>query len=99
MELQEENITFIKEAFDKMKSKEEFVTLLNYAKILVYGEKAIPFELKHNNYQSNPKYNNARYTQFSIKKKSGAERIIHSPSKGLKAIQKCLTLFFKLSIM
>src|SRR5690606_10243380 len=33
-----------------------------------------------------------RYTVFSIKKRSGAERIIHAPSKGLKVIQKCLNL-------
>ena len=95
MKLQEENIISIKEAFNKMKSKEEFVALLNYAKILVYGKKAIPFELKHINYHSNPKINKRRYIQFAVKKKSGSERIIHSPSRGLKAIQKCLNLIFQ----
>src|SRR5665647_1132419 len=78
-----------------MKSKEDFVALLNYVKILVYGEKAIPFELKHITYHSNPKANKKRYVQFTVKKKSGAERIIHSPAKGLKSIQKCLNLIFQ----
>lgn len=95
MTLQEENIKFIKEAFNKMRSKEDFVALLNYSKILVYGEKAIPFELKHITYHSNPKANKKRYIQFTVRKKSGAERIIHSPARGLKAIQKCLNLIFQ----
>ena len=95
MKLQEEQIRYIKDAFSKMKSKEDFLSLLNYCKIIVYGEKTITFELKHINYHSNPKANRRRYVQFSIKKKSGAERIIHAPNKGLKAIQRCLNIIFQ----
>lgn len=35
------------------------------------------------------------YIQFSIKKKSGAERIIHSPIKGLKEFQKALNIILQ----
>lgn len=37
----------------------------------------------------------ATYIQFSIKKKSGAERIIHSPIKGLKELQKALNIILQ----
>lgn len=96
MKLQEEHNIYINEAFNKMKSKEDFLTLLNYSKTLVYGESVNPFELKNLNYHSNPKANKKRYIQFTVKKrKPGEVRIIHSPTKGLKAIQKCLNLIFQ----
>ena len=92
MQLQDEHTTYIRNAFNTMKTKEDFLALLNYAKALVYGEKAIPFTQTQINYNSNAKANKKRYIQFSIKKKMGGERIIHAPSRGLKAIQKCLNL-------
>jgi len=95
MNLQEEHINFIKDAFHNMKSKDDFLNLLNYSKKLVYGEKAIPFSIKHINYHCNPKANKKRYSQFLIKKKSGEDRIINSPCKGLKSIQKCLNLILQ----
>jgi len=95
MEIPTENIKYIKDAFAKMKSKEDFLAVLNYAKIHVYGEKAIPFKLKQINYHSNPKANRNRYIQFFVKKKSGADRKIHAPVKGLKSIQKCLNVIFQ----
>ena len=36
-----------------------------------------------------------RYTQFTIKKKSGKDRIIQAPAKGLKLIQQCLNEIFQ----
>jgi len=95
MELQAEQKAYIKEAFAKMKIKEDFLALLNYAKEIIYSQKTLPFEIKQINYHCNPKLNPKRYFQFSVKKKSGAERIIHAPCKGLKAIQKCLNLIFQ----
>jgi len=91
MKINPEQIARIRSDFDKMQSKEDFLHLLNVAKLLVYGEKAIPFELKQLNYYSHPKNNDLRYKTFKIKKKSGAERTIHAPVKGLKALQKCLS--------
>ncbi|MFN8295702.1 MAG: reverse transcriptase domain-containing protein [Chitinophagales bacterium] len=95
MKLEELHINYIKQSFAVMKTKEDFLGLLNYAKQLIYGEKTVPFEMKQLNYHINTKVNKNRYLQFSIKKKSGAERTIHAPSVGLKAIQKCLNLILQ----
>ena len=95
MNLQEEHINFIKNAFSKMKSKDDFLDLLNYSKKLIYGEKVVPFYIRHIDYHCDNKNTSTRYHQFSIKKKSGADRVIHSPNKGLKAIQKCLNLILQ----
>ena len=73
-----------------MRSKEDLVGLLNNAKIIIYGDGAIPFELKQLTWYSNPKINSARYSTFIIKKKSGGDRIIHAPGKGLIALQKAM---------
>ena len=67
MKLEQENITFIKSAFGKMKSKQDLLALLNYGKVIVYGKKVIPFEIKSINYHSYPKANRQRYNQFYIK--------------------------------
>ena len=82
--------------FGEMKTKEELLALLNYAKVILYGEKAIPFSLNQLNYHYTPKANRKRYVQFTVKKKSGAERVISAPNNGLKEIQKCLNLVFQL---
>ncbi|MFC6998094.1 reverse transcriptase family protein [Rufibacter roseus] len=78
-----------------MKTKKDFLGLLNYTKGILLGDKAVPFELKHLNYHSNPKANPKRYVAFAVKKKAGGTRTIHSPAKGLKAIQKCLNLILQ----
>jgi len=90
MKFEQLNIDQIKTAFEKMQSKEDLLNILNYAKPLVYGEKVVPFELKQLNYYANPKLGKKRYSEFSIKKKSGSERSIHSPVNGLKSLQKTL---------
>ena len=92
MELQESQIEHIRKSFKKMQSKKDFLALLNYVKEILYGENYRPFPLKSLNYHSNPANNLHRYQQFTVKKKSGGERTIHAPTKGLKAIQKCLNL-------
>src|SRR5688572_15338058 len=95
MKLSAEYSQQTREACQKPTGKEAVLRLLNDAKKLIYGENAKAFELKHLNYHSNPKANKQRYKTFTIKKKSGGERVIHSPVKGLKAIQKCLNLIFQ----
>lgn len=95
MTLQQEHKDYIKTAFQNMRSKDDFLHLLNYSKKLIFGEKAIPFEIRNINYNINAKFKAKRYYKFSVRKKDGNERIIHSPSKGLKAIQKCLNLIFQ----
>ncbi len=90
MKQEQAHIVQIKTAFDKMQSKEDLLQLLNEVKPMVYGEKTVPFDLKQLTWYANPKLGRKRYTQFKIKKKSGADRIIHSPVNGLKALQKTL---------
>jgi RNA-directed DNA polymerase len=87
------HINHIKESYAAMSSKEDLLELLNYSKGIIYGEKAKPFELKQLNYYSYG--NNNKYSAFNILKKSGAERTIHAPVSGLKAIQKCLNLILQ----
>lgn len=93
MILKTEDIIFIKEAFQNMKSKHDFLNLLNYVKPYIFGEKTKSFDFNHLNFHSNPY--TKQYKSFVVKKKSGADRTINSPSKGLKAIQKCLNLIFQ----
>jgi len=95
MKTEETHIKTIKAAFEKMQTRQDLLHLLNDAKPLVYGEKAIPFELKQLTWYANPKLSNPRYKTFSIKKKSGAERTIHSPVQGLKSIQKVLSFIIQ----
>lgn len=95
MKIDQAQIDQIKTAFEKMQSKEDLLNLLNEAKPLVYGDKAVPFELKQLTWYSNPKLAQKRYTEFNIKKKSGAPRTIHAPVKGLKALQKTLSFILQ----
>lgn len=90
MKQEQAHIDQIRTAFEKMQSREDLLHLLNEVKPLIYGEKAVPFELKQLTWYANPKLGGKRYTEFKIKKKSGAQRSIHSPVKGLKAIQRTL---------
>lgn len=96
MKLTEKHKIDITEAFNKMNSKEDFLNLLNYAKKLVYSEKAYDIKLKQINYYISKGSINKRYKQFTIKKKSGQDRIINAPVKGLKAIQKCINLILQI---
>ena len=91
MKLEQAHIHQIRSAFDKMQSRDDLLDVLNEAKPLVYGVKAVPFELKQLTWYINPKLGRKRYSEFKIKKKSGAERCIHAPVKGLKSLQKTLS--------
>ena len=95
MKFEKTHIETIKSSFEKMQTKEDFLDLLNLAKPLVYGEKAAPFELNQLNYYINSKFNKKRYVEFKIKKKSGSDRTIHAPVKGLKALQKTLAFILQ----
>ena len=80
----------IKEGFRRLKSKTDLLNLLNYTKKLMYGEKYSPIHLKSLQYYANPQFCKTRYTQFTIPKKSGKERTINAPVKGLKSILRVL---------
>lgn len=95
MKPSQEHIDQIRTAFEKMQSREDLLQLLNEAKPLVYGDKAVPFQLKQLTWHANPKLGRARYFEFKIKKKSGAERTIHAPIDGLKSLQRTLGFIFQ----
>lgn len=92
MKLETEHIDHIKSTFMQMHTRDDLLSVLNYAKPFIYGEKTVPFELRQLTWYSNPKLGHKRYSEFKIKKKSGSERTILAPARGLKAIQKTLSL-------
>lgn len=96
MKIDKLHIEKIKNCFNSMKSKEDFLELLNYCKIILYGEKISLFTIKQLNFHYSQLDNPKRYIKFEIKKKSGQLRTIHSPNATLKAIQRCLNLIFQI---
>ena len=106
MKITPEQKETIQDLFKKMNSKNDFLALLNQAKKVIYGDKTVPFEEKQLNYYINKDVISVKktidtatkkscYTTFSIKKKSGAERTIHAPTKGLKEFQKALNIILQ----
>lgn len=95
MQLEQEHIDHIQQQFAAMSTKDEFVEILNYAKKILFGKKAKPFELKQITFYANPKIAGQRYYGFEIRKKSGGIRKIHAPVRGLKVIQKCLNIILQ----
>ena len=95
MKIEQLHIDQIRTAFENMQSKEDLLQLMNEVKPMIYGDKTVLFQLKQLTWYSNPKLATKRYTSFTIKKKSGAERTIHAPVKGLKAIQKTLSFILQ----
>jgi hypothetical protein len=95
MKLEQPHIDQIRAAFARMQSREDFLQLLNETKTLIYGEKTFPFELKQLTWYANPNLGGKRYREFRIKKKSGSQRSIHAPVKGLKVLQKVLSIILQ----
>jgi retron-type reverse transcriptase len=91
MKIEQEHIDAIRFGFENMQTKEDLLHLLNQAKTFVYGENAVPFELKQLTWFAYSKVNKNRYRRFTINKKTGSKREIHAPHSGLKAIQKTLS--------
>ena len=84
------HIKLIRSKFAHLESKEDLVQLLTLANNIIYQKKCKPVLLKSLNYYSNPKICHKRYQTFNIKKKSGGNRTIHAPKKGLKSLLKAL---------
>lgn len=90
----------IKTKFNEMNNKVDFLNLLNYSKEILYQEKCIPFSLKQLNFyiskdSKKKSFDKKVYHSFEIKKKSGANRVIHAPVKGLKEFQKTLNIILQ----
>lgn len=80
----------IRELFAQMQTKEQLLEIINLARVEIWGQKRKPFKLSQLTWYYNVNINNKRYYTFSIKKKSGQDRQIHAPVKGLKNLQKAL---------
>jgi retron-type reverse transcriptase len=86
MKTQHQHIDQLKERFGSMHAKSDLLLLLNEANKVIYGEHAKPLNPKSLSYYANPEYCKNRYRTFTIKKKSGGDRTINAPVKGLKSI-------------
>lgn len=95
MKINDLHIEKVRSDFDKMQSREDFLDLLNYVKPMLYSDKTYPFTLSQLSWYSNPNLGGNRYTEFTIKKKSGGARSIHAPVNGLKSIQKVLSFILQ----
>lgn len=90
MKIEQVHIDHIKKQFAELQSKEDLVKLLSDAKNMLYGAECEPVQLKSLTYYANPILCKKRYQSFTIKKKSGTDRTIHAPAKGLKSILRSL---------
>ena len=95
MKAEQLHINHIRDAFSKMHSKKDLLSLLNLAKPMVYGSSAMPFELKQITWYAKHIRTKNKYYKFSISKKTGAKRMIHAPVRGLKSIQKTLSFILQ----
>jgi len=95
MKLEEKQILEIKNRFSKMENKKDLLSLMNYTNSLVFKKERNPFLLHQLNYFANPEKCINRYITFSVKKKTGGERQINSPIKGLKRILRTLNIIFQ----
>ncbi len=95
MKIDKEHIEFFRKEFAKIASKSDLLNLLNKANTLVYGEKSKIIKLKSFNYYTNPEICKKRYSKFTVRKKTGGERIINAPVKSLKIILRSLNLILQ----
>ncbi len=95
MKIEQTFIDQIRKQFEELHTKEDLVKLLSASKNVLYGEECKPVQLKSLTYYANPAHSNERYKTFTIKKKSGDDRIIHSPVKGLKSILRSLNFILQ----
>ncbi|MBD8489738.1 RNA-directed DNA polymerase [Echinicola sp. CAU 1574] len=85
----------IRKNFAELQNKEDLVNILSDAQRMLYGENCKDVQLKSLTYYANPEICKMRYQTFTIKKKSGADRTIHAPVKGLKSILRSLNFVFQ----
>lgn len=90
MRIEQAHIDQIRKQFAELQSKDDLVKLISDAKNMLNGEKCKPVRLNSLTYYANPTICKKRYQTFTIKKKSGDDRTIHAPVKGLKSILRSL---------
>lgn len=90
MKIEQKHIDQVRKQFTELQTKKDLVKLLSDAKNMLYGKSCKPVQLKSLTYYANPKVSKKRYQTFTIKKKSGTNRTIHAPVRGLKSILRAL---------
>lgn len=90
MKIEPKHIDQVRKQFTELQTKKDLVKLLSDAKNMLYGKSCKPVQLKSLTYYANPKVSKKRYQTFTIKKKSGTDRTIHAPVRGLKSILRAL---------
>lgn len=81
--------------FCSVKSKDELLVFLNNAQATVYGKDARKITMHSFNYYAYSSNARHRYVSFEIPKKDGSKRSIDAPSRGLKVIQKALSVLLE----
>jgi len=95
MKIKQTEINLLRAQFAAIQSKEDLVKILTKAKKLLYGEKATKIHLKSLTYYANPAICKSRYTPFHVKKKSGDNRVIHAPVRGLRIVLSSLNFLLQ----
>ena len=90
MKIEETHITEIKLKFSKIENKEDLLNLLNDVRKIIYGDDCELFKINQLTFYADPTKSLKRYETFIIQKKSGGERQINAPVKGLKSILRML---------
>ncbi len=90
MKIEQKHIENIRSKFAELQTKEDLVKLLSEGRNILYGKVCEPFQLKSITYYANREVCKKPYKEFKIKKKSGEDRVIHAPVKGLKSILRAL---------
>ena len=74
----------IKQRVSQLQDKEALLQLLNdIVKDELSGDNVFSFSMKQLSYYCNPNNLRGRYSHFSIPKKSGGQRRISAPSRGI----------------
>ena len=90
MKIEETHIAEIKLKFSNIETKEDLLNLLNDSRKLIYGDDCDLFKINQLTFYADPSKCPKRYVTFVVKKKSGGERQINAPVKGLKSILRVL---------
>ena len=108
MKITNEQKEAIRENFQKMETKDDFLNLLNQANTYLFPKKPIIFNVAQLNayiikerasvetpFGKTTDYSIVAYHTFQIKKKSGGVRTLHAPVAALKELQAALNLILQ----
>ena len=95
MRIETDIVYEIRQKLSEIKSKNDFLDLLNYSMKIRFGKNCKSICMSELNYFSNPNFCKNRYFSFDVSKKSGGVRQINSPTEGLKKILEILNFVFQ----